>query len=181
MFTFYIYVDPDNDEQMEKTAGLLEALHQNYGVIYQAVVRVETDKETLVPMLKELEEQGQAREAIEEAVPQLINMAKGAVIEADLGNVCPECGNLFDKGGIKGFCSKRCYNIDYRKNHKAEKKPSKKVYKTSVENQDAAARNRTTEEERIEAVVAKAKTTAPSATGGHVVRNPGGAINARKL
>jgi len=177
MFTFYIYVDPDNDEQMEKTAGLLEALHQNYGVIYQAVVRVETDKETLVPMLKELEEQGQAREAIEEAVPQLINMAKGAVIEADLGNVCPECGNLFDKGGIKGFCSKRCYNIDYRKNHKAEKKPSKKG---AAPNQAKIDENLSDEQARIDAVVAKAKDTAPGANFEHTVMH-GGPIMARKL
>ena len=179
-YTFYIRVDADNDVVMTNTADLLEALHQNYGVTYEAVVRVETDKVFLIPMLEEL---SQANVTVEEKVAAQEKVAKSKpVIEADvvyplIGKICPECGNLFDRGGIKGFCSKKCYNVDYRKTHKAEKKD----YKTSVENQDAAARNRTTEEERIEAVVANAKMTAPSATGEHTVRNPDGPIMALKL
>lgn len=177
-YTFYIQPDTDNEEQMKNVAGLLEALHQNYGVTYEAVVRVETDKEFLVPMLRDLEGQSQGKVDVATFVPQLWNEVKSAVIEADLGNVCPECGNLFNKGGIKGFCSKKCYNIDYRKTHKAEKKPNKKGYKTSVEIQDAAARNRTTEEERVDAVVAAAKLDVPGAMHEHHSTGP---IMARKL
>lgn len=171
-YTFNINWPEDSDEQ-KRLYALLDTLATCFGLNYRAVAFVQTDKDFLVPMLEELEDQSLAKVAVPVKVAESKPDAPGE-------KICLECGEPYSEVGIKGFCSKKCYNIDYRKTHKAEKKPSKKGYKTSVENQDAAAHNRTAEEERIEAVVAKAKDTAPGASFEHTVMHAG-PIMARKL
>jgi hypothetical protein len=97
------------------------------------------------------------------------------VIEADLGKVCPECGNLFR--GKSKFCSTVCYNRDWRERNPS-KKPHKRKAVIPLPNQAKVNENLTAEQARIEAVVAKAKLDAPGANFEHQIVGP---ILARKL
>ena len=173
-YVFYIKVDSDNDEVMDKTADLLEALHQNYGVIYEAVVRVETDKEFLVPIIKQLQIDGEAANELTPAVTEPIDTDKRAVIETNSGKICPQCGKSFT--GKKKFCSTVCYNQDWRARNPSKK--SNKKGQVDLPNQGAFENKRAEEQARIDAVVANAKDTAPGAT---FQRVPTGPIMARKL
>jgi len=152
---YYFTIDgPEGD----KIVSLMANLSENFGVTVKDALMVETDIDHLVPMLERL---GDDR------------VDKGEVAPA---KVCQRCGKPVTGRGRSRYCSRKCYTADYR----ARNKPAKKGYRTSVETQDATVRNRTAEDERIEAVVAKAKLTAPSADFEHMIKS-GGSIMARKL
>jgi ribosomal protein L37AE/L43A len=173
--TFYIQPDSDNEEQMKNVAGLLEALHVNYGVKYEAVMRVETDKDFLVPMLEKLQ---LTEDMPKQAAPEQVTIAKKTAAPKSEPRIvaCLNCGKEFEQKRKDNWtCSKECYKTAKRKGYKPPR-----AYINSQENQDAAERNRTIEDQRIDAVVAKAKDTAPGASFEHRV-NAGGAIMARKL
>lgn len=173
-FTFYIDWPEGNDEQ-KRLYALLDMLKMSFGLSFRAVSLVETDKAFLVPMLKELggKSQEKVAEAVKVAMPETVEDDMEFEFETVPEKTCLLCGKVYRQGGIKGFCSKRCYNIDYGKRHKAEKKPGKR---SALPNQAKIDENRNEEEARIEAVVAKAKMTAPSANTEHKVSS-GGAIN----
>ena len=178
---FYIQLDDQNNEKMGKTAGLLAALRDNYGVTTRLFVEVVTDKVFLVPMLKELEN----KDAIAETAHQLIDMTKADVaavaeIEPTRKKVivrCLHCQKEFEQKRRDNWtCSKACYQAYQRKSNPSG---GKKTH-SPLPNQAKIDESRSEEEARIEAVVAKAKLNAPSADYEHKIKS-GGAIMARKL
>lgn len=186
MYTFYIKLEEKDDEQIEKTAGLLEALRQNYGVTTRLLVEVVTDKVFLVPMLEELGGKSQVKVAEAEKVAgKRVRREKAAAGEWE-GKPCPECGATIGAASVMGFCSKRCYMMDYRRKRKEKKsKASQDEERREREsmrlpNQAQVDQKRVDELARIEAVVAKAKMNAPSADFIHTIK-AGGSIMARKL
>jgi hypothetical protein len=97
MAVFYFSIDGD---QGNKIVSLMNNLSENFGVTVRDALMVETDVEFLVPMLEALQ--------LNPGMPE--PKQPEPVIEADLGKVCPECGNLFR--GKSKFCSTVCYNRD---------------------------------------------------------------------
>ena len=166
---FYFNIDgPKGD----KIVSLMANLSENFGVIVKDALMVETDIDFLVPMLERLED-SQVDEP-KQSEPTIVAVT-GNTTGAVEGKLCPECGSVFI--GKSKFCSQKCYNTDYRARNKSAKNPSRKG---ALPNQAQVDQNLTEEQKRIEAVVAKAKMNAPSATGQHITHN-GGAIMARKL
>ena len=175
---FYIPIDgPEGD----KLVSLMANLSENFDVKVFDALKVETEVEFLVPMLEKLEERSLdvAAQLVSE-VKTVIDASKPKRAKAAPGEpkICKQCGEPYTKGGVAGCCSKKCYNLNYRATHEITVKTSKKKPVPGLPNQAKVNENLNEEQARIEAVVAKAKDSAPSASFEHHTDGP---IMARKL
>lgn len=190
MPVFYI---PINGQNGDKLVSLMANLSENFEVFVDDALRVETKVGFLLPMLEKLQQEAEAPEqdieqAVVDDITQLMNETKSILAtpkpkqrrSAPLPKICKQCGKEFVMGSVGGCCSKRCYNLNYRETHEITVKSHKKKTGPELPNQAKIDEKLTKEETRIEAVVAKAKLTAPSADFEHKI-NSGGPIMARKL
>lgn len=174
------YIDwPESDDEQKRLYALLDMLGMSFGLSFRAMAVVETDKAFLVPLLKELENKDAAAEdaiSFDEAKADIAALAE---IEPTKKLIrCLNCGKEFEQKRKDNWtCSKACYQAYQRKSNSSG---GKKTH-SPLPNQAKIDENLTEEEARIEAVVAKAQATAPSADMEHTVIRSGGAIMARKL
>jgi len=190
MTVYYFNID---GEKGDKIVSLMANLSENFGVTVKDALMVETDLDFLRPMLEKLGEESQVKvadgpstsaaksAASAQDAKKRVRREKAAAGEWE-GKPCPECGATIGVASVMGFCSKRCYMMDYRRKRK-EKKPKvseERQESMRLPNQAQVDQKRVEEEARIEAVVAKAKMNAPSADFLHTIK-AGGSIMARKL
>jgi hypothetical protein len=181
-----VYYFPINGEKGNKIVSLMANLSENFEVFVDDALRVETKVGFLIPMLEKLQLEAEVLEQDVEPVmvdtmKQLVNETKSIPAtpkqrrSAPLPKICKQCGKEFVKGSVGGCCSKRCYNLNYRATHEITVSSRKKG---ALPNQAKIDQNLNEEQARIEAVVAKAQITAPSAD---FERHPTGPLMARKL
>lgn len=163
----FTIVLPDDLDKRQDLKSLLNALGNAFDMTVQDAIIVETENTLIAPILSMLEEQSQGK--VEEPKPKVV------ITYGEKINTCPQCGTLFAKG-IGSYCSKKCYNLNYR----ARNKEAKKQSNGALPNQVQVDAVRLDEQERIDAVVAKAKQDTTSAFNEHRIKG-GGAIMARKL
>ena len=150
----------------DKIVSLMTNLNENFGVTVKDALMVETDAEFLIPMLEklQLEQDITPKQAEQENIVMVFDPMTS--MSATMKK-CLECGKLFGSG-VGNFCSKKCYNKNYRERKK----------KSALPNQAQVDHIRNDEQARIDTVVAKAKQDTTSAFHQHTVSGP---IMARKL
>ena len=162
MPVFYI---PINGPEGDKLVSLLANLSENFDVKVFDALKVETEVEFLVPMLEKLQ--------LAEDMPKPKDHPETVSIRAQIA--CLNCGKLFTPKRIDNkTCSKVCYQAYQRKRNSNGGKKTR----IPLPNQAKVNENLNEEQARIEAVVAKAQITAPSAD---FERHPTGPLMARKL